>query len=77
MTELTMTDLAMAVWEYVGTDPRTEDEIEAMLLRKKVDPDVASRFTGWCAGRGYIKIFPGTEKVVHWIQGKRPQEATE
>ena len=34
MTEITMPQLAMMVWEYVGTDPRTEDEIRAMLERQ-------------------------------------------
>ena len=77
MTELTMTELAVRVWEYVGTDPHTEDEIASMLVRQGTDPDVASRFTEWCAGRGYIRISPGTEKEVRWMPGKHPQDPQE
>lgn len=74
MTDLTMTDLAIIVWKFVGEEPRTEKEIEEMLLGKNTDDSVAHGFTQWAAGKGYIRISPGSEKVAHWIQGKNPEE---
>ena len=72
MTDLTMTELAVMTWEFVDT-PRTEDEIRAMLVRNKVDPDVASRFPAWASGRGYIRIHDAGEKCIKWCQGKHPR----
>ena len=73
MTDLTMTEIAVMVWEYVGTDPRTEDEIRAMLVRNKVSEVAAERFTAWASGRGYIRIHDPGEKTIKWCQGKRPR----
>ena len=82
MTDLTMPQLAMMVWEYVGTDPRTEDEIRAMLERqtylvgsekRHLDEDLCRNLPGWCAGRGYIRLAAGNEKTPRWIQGNRPK----
>lgn len=77
MTELSMTELSTIVWEFVGTEPRTEAEIEDLLISKKTDETVAHGFTQWAAGKGYIRISPGSEKVAHWIPGKCPKEVTE
>lgn len=77
MTDLTMSQLAVMVWEYVGTDPRSEDEIRAMLVRNKVSEVAAERFTAWASGRGYIRIHDAGEKVIKWEQGRRPKEVEE
>ena len=77
MTDLTMSELALMVWEYVGTDPRTEDEIRAMLVRNKVSECAAERFTAWASGKGYIRIHDAGEKCIKWCQGKRPREVEE
>ena len=77
MTDLTMTQIAVMVWEYVGTDPRTEDEIRAMLVRNKVSECAAERITAWASDKGYIRIHDPGEKTIKWCQGKRPREAEE
>ena len=71
MTELTMTQLALLVVGRVKDQPMTKAEIDALLIRERVDGDVAKNFTTWMASKQYLKISPCESKDVRWTVGPR------